>query len=285
LLFSATIPQSVQEIAKNALRPGFQFIDTVGEDTDQTHQHVTQELVVMDLEDQIPSILSVLMREMSVPNFKVIVFFTTARLTGYMARLFQELQFHVLEIHSRKSQAQRTKCSDEFRDGKNLILFSSDVSARGMDYPDITFVLQVGLTEREQYIHRLGRTARAGKGGRGMLLLAPFEERSMTRALSDITLIPVSATSLNMPVMKPLIDGALASVSRDEEFHKAAEQAYGAWLGFYNSNLKKCGWDKPELVVNANTFSRYLGLSEVPFLEKKTVGKMGLKGVPGLRVK
>jgi ATP-dependent RNA helicase MSS116 len=158
LLFSATIPASVHEIAKAALRTGFEYVDTVGEDADQTHVHVQQELAVMNLEDQIPSILSILMREMSVPNFKIIVFFTTARLTGYMARLFQELKLNVLEIHSRKSQSQRTKCSDEFRDGKNLILFSSDVSARGMDYPDITFVLQVGLTEREQYIHRLGRT-------------------------------------------------------------------------------------------------------------------------------
>lgn len=53
------------------------------------------------------------------------------------------------------------------------------MSARGLDYPDVTFVLQIGSTNREQYIHRLGRTARAGKGGCGMLLLAPFEEKHM----------------------------------------------------------------------------------------------------------
>ena len=58
----------------------------------------------------------------------------------------------VLEIHSRRSQAQRTKTSDEFRKSKTAIMFSSDVSARGMDYPDVSFVLQVGLTEREQYV-------------------------------------------------------------------------------------------------------------------------------------
>jgi hypothetical protein len=63
---------------------------------------------------------------------------------------------------------------EEFRVGRNLILASSDVSARGMDYPDVTFVLQVGMTERDQYIHRLGRTARAGKSGTGLLLLAPL---------------------------------------------------------------------------------------------------------------
>ena len=54
-------------------------------------------------------------------------------------------------------------------------MLSSDVTTRGMDYPDVTFVLQVGLMDRSQYIHRLGRTARAGKDGKGGLLLADYE--------------------------------------------------------------------------------------------------------------
>lgn len=62
-------------------------------------------------------------------------------------------------------------------------MFTSDVSARGVDYPDVTRVIQVGLTTREQYIHRVGRTARAGKGGSGVLLLAPFEERAVLRCV------------------------------------------------------------------------------------------------------
>jgi ATP-dependent RNA helicase MSS116 len=56
-------------------------------------------------------------------------------------------------------------------------MFSSDVTARGMDYPDVTLVLQMGMTTKDQYTHRLGRTARAGKEGSGLLLCAPFEER------------------------------------------------------------------------------------------------------------
>ena len=72
---------------------------------------------------------------------------------------------------------------EQFRDAKKAILFSSDVSARGMDYPDVTFVLQVGLTDREQYTHRLGRTARAGKGGAGLLLLMDVEAKHMLRTL------------------------------------------------------------------------------------------------------
>ena len=54
-------------------------------------------------------------------------------------------------------------------------------SSRGMDYPDVSLVVQVGLTERDQYIHRLGRTARAGKDGEGVMLCFDDEVRYMHR--------------------------------------------------------------------------------------------------------
>lgn len=57
-----------------------------------------------------------------------------------------------------------------------------------MDYPDVTLVVQMGMTNREQYIHRLGRTARAGKDGAGLLICNPFEMRPMQAELSDLPL-------------------------------------------------------------------------------------------------
>ena len=101
-------------------------------------------------------------------------------------------------MHSRRSQSQRTRVADQFREGSNLIMFSSDVSARGMDYPDVTAVIQVGMpSERAQYIHRLGRTGRAGKQGGGYLLLAE-EERPALKMLADLpitTRAPLDAPS------------------------------------------------------------------------------------------
>merc|ERR1712127_605149 len=98
-------------------------------------------------------------------------------MVGFFAHLFNEgLNVPVIEIHSKKSQSFRNKSSDAFRKAKRAVLFTSDVSARGVDYPDVTHVIQVGLPEsRDQYIHRLGRTGRAGKKGEGIVLLAPFE--------------------------------------------------------------------------------------------------------------
>ena len=75
---------------------------------------------------------------------QVIVFCTTAMVTKLVAEVLSQLKLNIREIHSRKSQSARTKVSDEFRKSKGLILVSSDVSARGVDYPDVTLVIQVG---------------------------------------------------------------------------------------------------------------------------------------------
>lgn len=299
LLFSATVPDSVSEIGDLALQSPYKYVDTVGEDQEQTHLHVKQELyVTRQGAEQVRAIWQILLTEIAQATaakepYKIIVFFTTARLTGFIAELLNSMSEHkrgfgeVLEIHSRKSQPVRQKVSDKFRKATTAVLFSSDVSARGMDYPDVTFVLQVGLTDRAHYTHRLGRTARAGKNGKGGLLLALEEEKFMTQTeLQDMPLIKVpmiphgtTSTSTNTndcPLMQ-----ALNNVARDKVLKESAEQAYRAWLGYYNGHLKKVGWNKKQLVVAANQWVKDMGIDQ-PKIQRKTVGKMGLKGVPGL---
>lgn len=74
------------------------------------------------------------------------------------------------------------------------------------------------------------------------------------------------------------VNKAMQYVSED-----AKEKAYQAWLGYYNS-CTVLKWDKPTLVKRANLFSTTLGLHQPPALMKKTVGMMGLRNVPGLRI-
>lgn len=63
--------------------------------------------------------------------------------TSLMYTLLREMKLNVREIHARKPQLHRTRVSDEFKESKRLILVTSDVSARGMNYPDVTLVIQV----------------------------------------------------------------------------------------------------------------------------------------------
>ena len=154
-----------------------------------------------------------------------------------------------------------------------------------MDYPDVTYVLQVGLTDRAQYIHRLGRTARAGKEGMGGLLLANYEEYHMTkRELLDMPLERIVLPNSSTRRANDIASFAIGNVSTNKPLRNSAEQAYRAWLGYYNGHLKKVQWDKKQLVVQANAFGTEVGLVEQPSLQKRTVGKMGLKGVPGIKI-
>jgi ATP-dependent RNA helicase MSS116 len=280
LLFSATLPASTQELTKIALREDYRFVDTIDEDDHQTNKQTEQHFVLCKMEEIIPATETLLLEHLKRPEYKVMVFFPTARTAGYMATLFLKAGFNVLEMHSRKSQSHRTKTAEIFRKSNKVIMFSSDVSARGVDYPDISLVLQVGLTDRDQYIHRLGRTARAGMEGQGILLLAEFE-KPLLKELSDL---PIQEMSLPISLNGSKTAKVLLATSRNQELMRVAEMSYQAWLGFYNTHLKRLGLDKVHLVQMAAEYSKSIGLIEVPRIQKKTLKKMNLFGVPGIRV-
>ncbi|KAF6134435.1 hypothetical protein GIB67_042297 [Kingdonia uniflora] len=279
LLFSATVPEEVRQICHVALKRDHEYINTVQEGSEETHSQVKQAHLVAPLDKQFSILYALLKEHISDDvDYKVLVFCTTAMVTKLVASLLSELNLNVREIHSRKPQSYRTRVSDEFRKSKGLILVTSDVSARGVDYPDVTLVIQIGSpSDREQYIHRLGRTGRKGKEGQGILVLGPWEESF----LSSVKSLPISKApepSVD-PETRKKVERALSHIEMNSK-----EAAYQAWLGYYNSN-KSVGRDKIRLVELANEFSRSMGLDNPPALKKLTVGKMGLKNVPGIRTK
>uniref|UniRef100_A0A0E0MZB9 ATP-dependent RNA helicase n=1 Tax=Oryza rufipogon TaxID=4529 RepID=A0A0E0MZB9_ORYRU len=277
LLFSATVPEEVRQISHVAMKRGYKFINTVKEGDEETHSQVSQMYMVAPLDLHFSILYNVLKKHIAEDaDYKVIVFCTTAMVTKLVAEVLSQLKLNIREIHSRKSQSARTKVSDEFRKSKGLILVSSDVSARGVDYPDVTLVIQVGLpADREQYIHRLGRTGRKGKDGLGLLLLAPWE----TYFLNSVQDLSVSQAVV------PTIDSSIQTGVKDALGRvetKSKESAYQAWLGYYNSN-KAISRDKSRLVRLAEEFSQSMGLAIPPAIPKLILRKMGLNNVPGLR--
>jgi ATP-dependent RNA helicase MSS116 len=285
LLFSATVPEKVHQVSQLALKREHTFIDCIDPSEDSTNIQVAQSMLVVPFEERIITLVSMLQQAQTDPNHKIIVFFSTARECGFMAELCNiGLGFKILEIHSRKSQGHRTKTAEQFKTSRNAIMFSSDVSARGMDFPDVSHVVQIGITTKEQYIHRLGRTARAGKSGEGWIILCPFEERHMKRQLKDLPIKLVAPAPIPADT-RGYVQQVMSQVCSHPQLAKSAEQCYQAWLGFHNSNLRVLGWDKRTLVEYANYYATFFGMREPPALEKRTVGKMGLKGVAGLRLK
>lgn len=286
LLFSATFPAELQSITKLALRRNHQLIECIGAAEEASNEQVAQSVQFCKFEDLFATVVGIIADLTQEPH-KIMIFLPTARETSLFAGLFNIIGIEgttILEIHSRKSQKQRTKISEQFRTIPQGILFSSDVSARGMDYPDVTYVLQVGApADRAQYLHRLGRTARAGKEGSGLLLLCDFE-RYFLQMLKDLPLEERAAPETSaLDMSRKMVEGALPKLH--EQDHLIGAQAYQAWLGQHKALIGKLKWSTSDLVGWANYFATVImGLSEVPALEPKTVGMMGLKGVPGIVV-
>ncbi|CAN6221214.1 unnamed protein product [Urochloa humidicola] len=279
LLFSATVPDEVRQVCHIAMKRDLEFVNTVEEGSEETHSQVKQMHLIAPLDKQFSMLYGLLTDHISENvDYKVIVFCTTAKVTSLISELLSELKLNVREIHSRKPQSYRTRISKEFKESKGLILVSSDVSARGVDYPNVTLVVQLGVpSDREQYIHRLGRTGRKGNEGAGVLLLAPWEEYFL-RSIKDLPITEATQPLINMDTKKK-VDKALAHVEVKDK-----ESAYQAWLGYYNSN-KFIGRDKYQLVSLANEFSRSMGLNNPPAVPKLVLRKMGLNNIPGLRSK
>merc|ERR1712013_442540 len=215
-------------------------------------------------------------------DFKVIVFFPTARQTGFFSEALDGLKgLSVYEMHSRKSQPYRTKVCKQFREAQNGVMCSSDVSARGLDYPNVTHVFQVGVpSSRQQYIHRLGRTARAGQSGQCVLLMHKWEA-FFYRQIKDVKIKGYPGGVPECPWAEKVLTSAVDSVSED-----IREKCWSARLGYYNALSKKIGWSKSQLVKESYEFAdKVLRLRQKPRMMKKTRGKMGLKGVNELLVK
>ncbi|XP_042391006.1 probable DEAD-box ATP-dependent RNA helicase 48 [Zingiber officinale] len=279
LLFSATIPKEVRRVSQLVLKRDHIFVDTVGLGGVETHEKVLQSYIIAPHQVHFHLVYHILKEHLQQESdYKVIVFCTTAMVTAFLYVILRDLKMNVREIHSRKPQLYRTRISDEFRESKCIILVTSDVSARGMDYPDVTLVIQVGIPpDREQYIHRLGRTGREGKSGKGILVLAPWEAYFMDQ-IKDLPIQKCHLPDLD-PVTRQKVEDSIGKVDSSIK-----EGAYHAWLGYYNS-IRDIGRDKTTLAELANQFCHSIGLEETPALFRKTALKMGLKDIPGIRIR
>ncbi|KAL3481994.1 P-loop containing nucleoside triphosphate hydrolase protein [Aspergillus californicus] len=214
LLFSATVAPEVMGMVRQIMKPDFQFVKTVRDDEIPTHLTVPQRTVVLrGLENTFLTLYELFQRKLkdsTTRPFKAIVYLNATKQVNTCFEIFDRLvnsrggehglgNLRFNEIHSGLTQAQRTGVASWFRKCQSGILFSSDVTSRGMDFPDVTDVIQIGPPRgRDDYIHRLGRTARANKTGEGWVLLHEGELGYHKRLLRDIP-VKVDDASLAAP--------------------------------------------------------------------------------------
>jgi ATP-dependent RNA helicase MSS116, mitochondrial len=307
LLFSATTAQQVK--LEHYVRPDYALVDCVkqssgdgGVDDDGSDHDpnafdtsmIEQSYAVLPPNKQVLGVVKTIQYLMK-SHRKILVFFPTISQVSYFSHLLNSgLGVRVLELHSR--QDNRNIVSERFRHASKAVMLTSDVSARGVDYPDVGVVLQVGAaSNRETYIHRLGRTGRAGKSGRGVLLcLLPAEQEQLqSRDLYGMD-IPIDAALQNFleltrhsamesdmnVIQKGVRDGLRTALEND------AIDAYNAMFNYYAQRLKMLSVKKysEALVELVNGFAAQSGLSELPLIPSKLAQQYGLERHPNLNV-
>ena len=318
MMFSATIPEEVKTLVRQTLKPGFQFVQCVRADEEPTTDRVTQHVVTTSgLENQLPALVELCNRHIAAARqpegkpYKAIVYFNSTAEVTLAASALQNLSrsnkqerdafgdrspsahpwapARILEIHSKLTQAQRTAAAEAFRRADSAILLSSDVTARGMDFPNVSHVIQVGIpTSREQYIHRIGRTARAGKEGEGYLLLNQIESGEARQRLRDLPLkrntsletatldlTKETQVSANAGEVLSMYQNAMRRVSAGD---KAA--VYKAQLGVFQWFNRKT-----QLIEMMNNLARYgWGMSTPPAISPMLAQRLRLNGIPGVNI-
>ena len=160
LFFSATMDKRIETIAKKLLLDPVHVSVKTGTTTD----NVEQDVVMHEADDDKLEILHNLIVEHKVD--KAIVFENTKHSVKKIEQRLYEKGHKVVALHGNKTQAQRKRALDDFKRGHYNILLATNVAARGLDIPNVSHVYNFSLPQsREDYIHRIGRTGRAGKKG------------------------------------------------------------------------------------------------------------------------
>ena len=173
-MFSATMPPVIAQLARDLLRQPM---------TIEIGRHTTPVVGITQAaypvrEHLKTSLLRYLLRHTDMPS--VLVFTRTRRSAKRLMRIIADDGFAVGQLHSDLSQAQRNRAMEGFRRGDFQILVATNIAARGLDVVHITHVISHDVPDvPEDYIHRIGRTARAGAEGDAWVLVSPEEEKSL----------------------------------------------------------------------------------------------------------
>ena len=160
LLFSATMPSSIVELSRDML---YEPVRVEVSPESSTVEAIEQSLMFVMKKDK-RDLLTHLIRDES-PE-KVLVFSRTKHGCNRIVKQLAQDEIEALAIHGNKSQGAREKALGRFREGSLQVLVATDVASRGIDVSDISHVINLDLpNESEVYVHRIGRTGRAGQGG------------------------------------------------------------------------------------------------------------------------
>ena len=180
LLFSATMPKEIRQLSARHLN---QPVEVSVTPVTATADKINQSLMHVNQPAKIGAVVAVAKDH---PGKRILVFTRTKRGADKVSRQLNASNIGAAAIHGNKSQGQRERALAAFRKGDCPVLIATDIAARGIDVPDVAVVINFDMPNvAETYVHRIGRTARAGASGQAVSLCSP-DETGTLRAIERL---------------------------------------------------------------------------------------------------
>ncbi|KAJ3086450.1 ATP-dependent RNA helicase [Quaeritorhiza haematococci] len=235
LLFSATQTTKVSDLARVSLNTAPLYINVHSSATTSTVDTLEQGYIVCPPENRFLLLFTFLKKNL---KKKIIVFLSNCNSVKFYSELLCYIDIPVLGLHGRQKQQKRTNTFFEFVNADHGILVCTDVAARGLDIPAVDWIIQFDPPDDpKEYIHRVGRTARAGGRGKALLFLLPTE-LGFLRYLKHAK-VPLNEYEFPASKIANVQSQLEKLIEKNYYLNKSAKDGYRSYIQAYASHSLK----------------------------------------------
>jgi ATP-dependent RNA helicase DDX18/HAS1 len=250
MLFSATQTKQIQDLARLSINPKTAvYVAVENDNKEATTENLEQGYVTCPSDQRFLLLFTFLKKN---KNKKIMVFLSSCNSVKFHAELLNYIDIPVLDIHGRQKQVKRTTTFFQFQKAKTATLLCTDVAARGLDIPEVDWIIQYDPPDDpREYIHRVGRTARGSHGsGRALLFLTP-EETGFLRYLQAAAKVTLNEYEFPTSKVANVQTQLQSLIEKNYYLNRAAREAYRSYLLAYASHSHREIFNVHELDLQA----------------------------------
>ncbi|XP_051567054.1 ATP-dependent RNA helicase DDX18 isoform X2 [Myxocyprinus asiaticus] len=272
MLFSATQTRKVEDLARISLKKEPLYVGVDDHKDTATVEGLEQGYVVCPSEKRFLLLFTFLKKNR---KKKLMVFFSSCMSVKYHYELLNYIDLPVMAIHGKQKQTKRTTTFFQFCNADSGILLCTDVAARGLDIPEVDWIVQYDPPDDpKEYIHRVGRTARGINGrGHALLILRP-EELGFLRFLRQAK-VPLSEFEFSWSKISDIQSQLEKLIEKNYYLHKSAQEAYKSYVRAYDSHSLKQIYNVETL--NLPKVAMSFGFKVPPFVDLNVHSSKGVK--------
>ncbi|MGK3742501.1 MAG: ATP-dependent RNA helicase DDX18/HAS1 [Bacillariaceae sp.] len=250
MLFSATQTKKVEDLARLSINPKTAiYVEVKNIGKEATTENLEQGYVTCPSDKRFLLLFTFLKKN---KNKKIMVFLSSCNSVKFHSELLNYIDIPVLEIHGRQKQVKRTTTFFQFQKAKTATLLCTDVAARGLDIPEVDWIIQFDPPDDpREYIHRVGRTARGASGsGRALMFLTP-QETGFLRYLQAAAKVTLNEYEFPTSKIANVQSQLQSLIEKNYYLNRSARDAYRSYLLAYASHSHREIYNVHELDLQA----------------------------------